>query len=315
MRYHYFMKQIYFYLFLFAVSVLAGCSPKVVPVKAKVVATDSAKARPIVVIDTNAKPVVIVRRGPFAKTDSFYTAKTDSLVALAKKQQPAMLIDSSGMAIPSDFVGTVNFGIRKPNYVIIHFTAQDSIQQTLKTFTLTSTQTSAHYVIAKDGKIFHMVNDYLRANHAGAGKWGSVTDMNSCSLGIEIDNNGSEPFTDAEVKSLLLLLDYMKKTYNIPTANFIGHQDFAPKRKPDPGPLFPWKILAQHGFGYWADDLLVDIPPPTFDPAIALRLIGYDTSDLNAAIVAFKRHFVQTDITPQLTPMDLMVLYNVSKKY
>jgi len=175
-------------------------------------------------------------------------------------------------------------------------------------------QTSAHYVIGKDGKVYHMVNDYLRANQAGAGKWGSVTDMNSCSLGIEIDNNGDEPFTDAQIKSLLLLLDFMKKTYLIPTANFIGHQDFAPKRKPDPGPLFPWKILAQHGFGYWADDELEEAPE-NFDPAVALRLIGYDTSDLNAAIVAFKRHFVQTDITPQLTQPDLNVLYNVYKKY
>ena len=272
------------------------------------------KAKPIVVIDTNAKRRVVIPAGPFAKTDSFYTAKTDSLVGLAKKQQPALLMDTTGMVIPSAFVGTVNFGIRKPNYVIIHFTAQDSVQQTLRTFTLTSTQTSAHYVIARDGKVFHMVNDYLRANHAGAGKWGSVTDMNSCSLGIEIDNNGSEPFTDAEVNSLLILLDFIKKTYNIPTANFIGHQDFAPKRKPDPGPLFPWKILAQHGFGYWADDVL-DTIPPNFDPMIALRLIGYDVSDPNAAIVAFKRHFVQTDITPQLTPQDLMVLFNVRKKY
>jgi N-acetylmuramoyl-L-alanine amidase len=224
------------------------------------------------------------------------------------------LVDSTGKAIPSDWVASVNFGIRKANYVIIHYTAQDSVPQTLKTFTLIATQTSAHYVIAKDGKIIHMVNDYLRSNHAGVGKWGNVTDMNSCSLGIEIDNNGSEPYTDAQINSLLVLLDFMKRTYNIPAANFIGHEDFAPKRKPDPGPLFPWKILAQHGFGYWSDDVL-EPAPANFDPAIALRLIGYDISDLNAAIVAFKRHFIQTDVSPQLTQLDLNVLYNVYKKY
>jgi N-acetylmuramoyl-L-alanine amidase len=227
---------------------------------------------------------------------------------------PAALADSTGAVIPSEFVGTVNFGIRKPNFVIIHFTAQDSVQQTLKTFTVTQTQTSAHYVIAKNGKVFHMVNDYLRANHAGFGKWGSVTDMNSCSIGIEIDNNSKEPFTDPQINSLLVLLAQLKKAYNIPQANFIGHQDFAPKRKPDPGPLFPWKTLAQHGFGYWSDDIL-ELPPENFDYAIALRLIGYDTSDLNAAVIAFKRHFIQTDITPQLTQLDLNVLYNVFVKY
>ncbi|MCR8561544.1 N-acetylmuramoyl-L-alanine amidase [Mucilaginibacter sp. BJC16-A38] len=253
-------------------------------------------------------------KGPYALTNKFYKDKTKDFTETIKQELPATLTDSSGMAIPSEFVGTVNFGIRKPNFVIIHFTAQDSVQQTLKTFTVTTTQTSAHYVIAKNGKVFHMVNDYLRANHAGLGKWGSVTDMNSCSIGIEIDNNSQERFTDQQINSLLILLAQLKKAYNIPQANFIGHQDFAPKRKPDPGPLFPWKTLAQHGFGFWSDDLL-ELPPENFDYTIALKLIGYDTSDLNAAVVAFKRHFVQTDITPQLTQLDLNVLYNVYVKY
>lgn len=253
-------------------------------------------------------------KGPYAVTNRVYKDKTEGFAETIKQELPARLTDSTGTVIPSEFVGTVNFGIRRPNYVIIHFTAQDSVQQTLKTFTVTETQTSAHYVIAKNGKVFHMVNDYLRANHAGVGKWGSVTDMNSCSIGIEIDNNSKEPFTNAQVNSLLALLAQLKKTYNIPQSNFIGHQDFAPKRKPDPGPLFPWKTLAAHGFGFWSDDIL-ELPPDNFDYAIALKLIGYDTSDINAAIVAFKRHFVQSDVSPTLTQLDLNVLYNVYQKY
>ena len=253
-------------------------------------------------------------KGPYAVTNKYYSDRTKGFVKSIQLQLPDSLADSTGKQIPSEWVGTVNFGIRKPNFVIIHFTAQDSIQQTLKTFTVTSTQVSAHYVIAKSGAIYHMVNDYLRANHAGLGKWGSVTDMNSCSIGIEIDNNGSEPFNDAQVNSLLALLKSLKKAYGIPQANFIGHQDFAPKRKPDPGPLFPWKTLAAHGFGYWSDDVL-ELAPDDFDYAVALKLIGYDTSDINAAVVAFKRHFVQTDIKPQLTQLDLNVLYNVYQKY
>jgi N-acetylmuramoyl-L-alanine amidase len=291
----------YWYLYLLAVAVVItqfpACSPKVVKTQ---------PPKPPV------KPVVF---NPHALTDSIYTTKTDSLLGLVKQQQPVMLFDSTGTAaVPSEWVGSVNFGIRKANYVIIHFTAQDSVAQTIKTFTIKSTEVSAHYVIAKDGKIFHLVNDYLRSNHAGVGKWGSVTDMNSCSLGIEIDNNGSEPFTDTQIQSLLYLLAQLKKTYNIPTANFIGHQDFAPKRKPDPGPLFPWKTLADHGFGYWSDAAL-EPAPDNFDYATALRLIGYDTSDINAAIIAFKRHFVQDNSTPELTQLDLNVLYNVYQKY
>jgi N-acetylmuramoyl-L-alanine amidase len=274
------MKHNYLYIFVLPLIILASCSPK----------------------------------GPYALTNKVYKDKAKDFAETIKQEQPAALTDSVGMVIPSTFVGTVNFGIRKANYVIIHYTAQDSVQQTLKTFTVTQTQTSAHYVIAKNGKVFHMVNDYLRANHAGLGKWGSVTDMNSCSIGIEIDNDGHEPFTGQQVNSLLVLLAQLKKAYNIPQANFIGHQDFAPKRKPDPGPLFPWQKLAQQGFGYWSDAIL-ELPPENFDYTIALRLIGYDTSDISAAIVAFKRHFIQTDISPQLTQLDLNVLYNVYVKY
>ncbi len=253
-------------------------------------------------------------KGPYAVTNKYYNDKTKGFVKTIQQQQPDSLLDTTGKLIRSEWVGTVNFGIRKPNYVIIHFTAQDSIQQTLKTFTITSTQVSAHYVIAKSGEVFHMVNDYLRANQAGVGKWGSVTDMNSCSIGIEIDNNGHEPFNDAQINTLLTLLAQLKKNYNIPQANFIGHQDFAPKRKPDPGPLFPWQKLAQHGFGYWSDDVL-ELAPDDFDYTTALRLIGYETSDVKAAVVAFKRHFVQSDINPQLTQLDLNILYNVCQKY
>jgi N-acetylmuramoyl-L-alanine amidase len=253
-------------------------------------------------------------KGPYAVTNKVYKHQSDSMAKVIALEQPAMLADSAGVPVPSDFVGTVNFNMRKPNYVIIHFTAQDSLGQTLKTFTVVKTQVSAHYVVGKDGKVVHMLNDYLRAWHAGISKWGSISDMNSCSIGIEIDNNGNEPFTDAQIKSLLALLAQLKKAYNIPANNFIGHQDIAPLRKPDPGPFFPWKILAQHGFGYWSDDVL-ELAPGNFDYTTALRLIGYDTSNITAAIVAFKRHFVQTDISPNLTQLDLNVLYNVYQKY
>jgi N-acetylmuramoyl-L-alanine amidase len=303
----YYRKGGCFYLWLLigGIAFLSACSPKITTTKPDTV-------KPATIAPITVKPVVF---NPHAATDSIYTNKTDSLLNIVKQQQPAMLFDSTGKAaIPSEWVGSVNFGIRKANYVIIHFTAQDSIAQTLKTFTLKSTEVSAHYVIGKDGRIFHLVNDYLRANHAGTGKWGSVIDMNSISLGIELDNNGTEPFTDPQIKSLLFLLDRLKNTYNIPTSNFIGHQDFAPKRKPDPGPLFPWKILADHGFGYWSDPAL-EPAPENFDYATALRLMGYDISDLNAAIIAFKRHFVQDDSTAQLSQLDLNVLYNVYQKY
>jgi N-acetylmuramoyl-L-alanine amidase len=103
-----------------------------------------------------------------------------------------------------EWISTVNFNLRKPNFIIIHHTAQDSLQQTLKTFTLTRTQVSSHYVISDDGKIVQMLNDYLRAWHGGNAVWGKNTDINSASIGIELDNNGSEPFSEAQINLSLI---------------------------------------------------------------------------------------------------------------
>ncbi|MES2810519.1 MAG: N-acetylmuramoyl-L-alanine amidase [Bacteroidota bacterium] len=301
-------KPLHAYLFPFFAIAMVSCSPKVAPVKTNTGTTTGVTSS----VSVAKAPVV---RPPYFTTDSIYTVKTDSLLGVVKLQQSVMLMDSGGIiAAPSQWVASVNFGIRKANYVIMHYTAQDSVQQTIRTFTLKHTEVSAHYLIGKDGKVFHMVNDYLRSNHAGVGKWGSVTDMNSISLGIEVDNRGNEPFTPAQTKSLLLLLAQLKKAYNIPQANFLGHQDFAPKRKVDPGTYFPWKALAENGFGIWSDDAL-EPAPESFDYKTALKLIGYDVSDVNAAIIAFKRHFVQLDSTAQLSQLDLNVLYNVYQKF
>ena len=192
--------------------------------------------------------------------------------------------------IKTEWIGTVNFNLRKPNFIIIHHTAQDSIQQTIKTFTLARTQVSAHYIIADNGNVVQMLNDYLRAWHAGRGSWGRDTDINSSSIGIELDNNGSEPFSEAQITSLMALLSKLKKQYDIPAQNIIGHSDIAPTRKTDPSALFPWKTLAENGFGLWADDS--GLPAPAnFDPILGLRIIGYDTKNLSAAIKAFKLHY------------------------
>lgn len=255
-----------------------------------------------------------------ACTSSKYAVTNKSYKQQAKayarsiSQYPPVTPGQDTLPMSAEWVGTTNFGLRKPNYVILHHTAQDSIGQTLKTFTLPRTSVSAHYVVAKDGKIYHMLNDYLRAWHAGVARWGNATDINSSSIGIEIDNNGLEPFNDVQIQSVLKLLGNLKKNYGIPTANFIAHADIAPKRKPDPNENFPWKLLASQGYGLWYDDSL-QTAPHAFDAPAALRIIGYDTGDLSAAIVAFKRHFIQVDLKPQLTQRDLDVLYNLYKKY
>jgi N-acetylmuramoyl-L-alanine amidase len=232
----------------------------------------------------------------------------------AKLLQQYPLNDSGGLDYATKFVGTTNFTMRKPNFVIIHHTAQDSCEQTLRTFTLKRTQVSAHYVICKDGTVYHMLNDYLRAHHAGAAKWGGASDINSSSIGIELDNNGFESFDERQINSLLTLLDRLKKSFSIPAPNFIGHGDIAPTRKNDPNWRFPWKQLSDKGFGLWWSDTTATQVPTSFDYITSLRIVGYDIKDTTAAILGFKRHFLQ-DTTKGITPKAQKILFNLYKKY
>jgi N-acetylmuramoyl-L-alanine amidase len=204
--------------------------------------------------------------------------------------------------------------MRRPNFVVIHHTAQNSCEETLRTFTLTRTLVSAHYVVCRDGSVHHMLNDLLRAHHAGVSKWGNATDINSSSIGIEIDNNGFEPFTEPQINSLLDLLGRLKRTYNIPPTNFVGHADVAPGRKVDPSRYFPWQKLADNGYGMWYDTTGVVIPVG-FNEMNALRIIGYDIKNPDNAIQSFKIHFTPSDSTKMINDDDKKILFDLEKKY
>jgi N-acetylmuramoyl-L-alanine amidase len=215
----------------------------------------------------------------------------------------------------SPWIGTVNFDLRKPNFVIIHHTAQNSCPETLHTFAIQKSQVSAHYVICKDGTVHHMLNDYLRAWQAGLSKWGNNTDINSSSVGIELDNNGFESFTDPQINSLLILLDTLKSKYRIPQENFIGHGDIAPGRKVDPNWRFPWKTLADHGFGIWWGDTASIVVPPGFNDYQALRIIGYNIKDSIATVSAFRRHWLQDSVYKPFDSLTEKILYDLSRRY
>jgi len=220
-----------------------------------------------------------------------------------------------GISKSADWASAIHFDNRKPNYVIIHHTSQNSTAQTVRTFQLEHTKVSSHYVIGRDGQVIQMLNDYDRAWHAGKSKWGSVIDMNSASIGIELDNNGRDPFPDLQINALLILLDTLKTKYLIPQLNFIGHADIAPTRKDDPNINFPWKRLAERGFGIWYNEDFLAEPPFNFNPVDALKLIGYDMSNPEAAIRAFKRKYIRTEVNGVLTARDKAVLYDLYRKY
>ncbi|SDX70090.1 N-acetylmuramoyl-L-alanine amidase [Flavobacterium degerlachei] len=299
------MKK-YFYYLIFAVAI-TSCATN--PYKASEKEYDTKlKTFKEVISSKEPEPLPVVTK-TIISIDNAYTRQLYTFKDTISKMGSTALDNG----IQTKWISTVNFNLRKPNFIIIHHTAQDSLQQTIKTFTLTRTQVSAHYVIADDGTVVQMLNDYMRAWHAGRGSWGKDTDLNSSSIGIELDNNGTEPFSEAQVTSLMALLSKLKKEYNIPTQNIIGHSDIAPSRKNDPSVLFPWKTLAENGFGVWADETL-EPAPIAFNIEQGLRIIGYDTKNLSSAIMAFKIHFIQTEINDVLDERTINTIYSIYKK-
>jgi len=195
------------------------------------------------------------------------------------------------------WVPSPNHEPRRAILIVIHATEQQSAQYSLQTLRTRNSggPVSAHYLIGRDGARYQLVADDRRAWHAGAGHWGTITDLNSVSLGIELDNDGAASFPDAQIDSLLALLEDLCTRHRIPRTQIVAHSDFAPTRKRDPNVSFPWKRLAQAGFGVWPAD---DAPaaPAGFDPWLALRLIGYPLDDRAATVRAFHRRFRGTEI-------------------
>lgn len=108
-------------------------------------------------------------------------------------------------------------------------------------------EVSAHYLISKKGETYQMVAEDQRAWHAGAGEWRGLDDINSRSIGIELDNTGAEPFPEPQMVSLERLLIDICSRWSVDPSNIIGHSDMAPGRKCDPGPRFDWSRLARQG--------------------------------------------------------------------
>ena len=132
--------------------------------------------------------------------------------------------------IPVRWIESPNFDGRRPQFVIIHHTSDDTVEEALGTLTNRARAVSAHYLIARDGTVMQLVQEQDRAWHAGASHWGAVTDMNSASLGIELDNNGHEPFPDVQISALIALLTDIQERFHIPGANVLGQADIAPGR-------------------------------------------------------------------------------------
>lgn len=144
-----------------------------------------------------------------------------------------------------------NYGPRRdglvPSLIVLHYTAMPDPDEALERLCSPEYEVSAHYLLHRDGRLFQIVQEEMRAWHAGAGSWGGVDDINSRSIGIEMDNDGTSPFSEPQMATLESLLPGVMRRWNIGPEGVIGHSDMAPGRKTDPGPRFDWARLARQG--------------------------------------------------------------------
>lgn len=197
-------------------------------------------------------------------------------------------------------------GGAKPELIVLHYTAMESAETALERLTDAAypKRVSAHYLIDEKGNIYQLVDEEKRAWHAGISSWQGKDDVNSRSIGIEISNRGSEPYTKEQLFSLALLCKDICFRHGIPPENIIGHSDVAPDRKQDPGEHFPWAKMARHDVGAWPKVEAKD----KFNAAAAAKspkqlkklfneagygvgAFGKNKPKLKEIITAFQRHF------------------------
>lgn len=141
----------------------------------------------------------------------------------------------------------------RPELVVLHYTAMPDCDAALRALCDPVREVSAHYLIRRDGQVVALVDEGLRAWHAGAGDWRGQGDVNSRSIGIELDNDGASPFAAPLMDALERLLPGILARWGIAPAGVIGHSCMAPGRKIDPGPRFDWHRLARQGLALWPE--------------------------------------------------------------
>ena len=179
---------------------------------------------------------------------------------------------------------------------VIHYTEMETADAAIERLCDPEAKVSAHYLISRDGVVTRLVPEAKRAWHAGVSYWRGIRDVNSASVGIELDHPGHKygygPFPDVQFEALVPLLARIVKEYDIPRANVVGHSDVAPQRKIDPGELFPWERLAEYNLCLPTPGIELGDPFDS-DPAfyLALERYGYDITDGHKVVEAFQRRW------------------------
>lgn len=218
-----------------------------------------------------------------------------------------------------------NFGTRHsgatPSMVVLHYTAMKNAKDAIIRLTDPESEVSAHYLIEKSGNIIQLVDEQKRAWHAGRGSWGNINDINSHSIGIELDYCPSikSGFEDRQIYSLeILLFNILERRSEIRPEFIIAHSDMAPGRKCDPGKNFPWKKLSRKGLSIWPKNISnADVDWCTFK--YHAEKFGYRASSdtpqgWDDVLNVFRLRFLPKQ-EGNLTSLDMGVIIALSNKW
>ena len=146
---------------------------------------------------------------------------------------------------------------RRPDMILLHYTGMPNAAEALERLCSPASEVSSHYLVFEDGRIIQLVPESRRAWHAGESFWAGETDINSCSIGIEIANPGHDygypDFPKRQIAAVTALCRGILTRHAITPERILAHSDVAPSRKRDPGEKFPWRTLYDSGVGHWVE--------------------------------------------------------------
>ena len=219
-------------------------------------------------------------------------------------------------SVVADVVPSPNHDERRndtnPNMIVLHYTGMPDSKAALQRLCSPTSEVSSHYVVFEDGRIVQCVPEARRAWHAGVSSWAGETDINSCSIGIEIANPGHDydypDFPRRQVAALITLCRGISARRHIRPDRVLAHSDVAPARKKDPGERFPWRLLHESGIGHWVEpappsdggdvmalgdqsDAVKELQSALAEYGYGVSASGKFDSHTRDGVTAFQRHF------------------------
>lgn len=216
-----------------------------------------------------------------------------------------------------------------PKFLVIHYSTSGTVSGTVAHLTNPKSQVSAHVVIGRSGEVVQVATFKQRAWHCGLSEWKGLESLNYYAIGIELVNwgpveldkdgktfrskwgqvipadeveqathkNESSPrywhkYTREQLAKGAEVARAILEAYTS-IEMILGHDDIAPGRKIDPGPLFPMnQFLIDCGF--------MDAPEPA--PITDALIMGPALFTLKGGVLYVTVSDKEGDVTAELNP-------------